>query len=539
MPAYFQNFSITTKLQIAVFIFLSIILSGVIFTLQNHNRENSMRMIIDKGITITQNTLNSLNMMMLTGTISDIDNRKLFYEKTASDGEVKEFYAFRTETLIKDYGKGLESEQIRDALDKKSVETKELVTYIDDKKNKTLRVTMPFIASSNYKGTNCLTCHNVAEQTVLGGATVTIDIAEELDKIDKQSLYMWIGMIFLQIGIQLIVYFGMKVLIGSQVEYIINNLSSMKGDFSKRISIKFNDEIGLISKYINEFIEDSANFIRDTKHAVLTNKDVANRINEMTILEKNEIAKGCNLLNHMMSNAIKIEAIMKESNIINYESVDRINEADNSLCDAQEKIEVMIIDIENNVQLGLHTVEQIGQLNQAIMDVKQILNVISDIAEQTNLLALNAAIEAARAGEHGRGFAVVADEVRKLAERTKKSLTESDATFRVLSQNAVEAVETIKEQSTSLNTLNENSDMVKSMISDVAAKLQVTKQSTNVLLDKNSKICLDITTINENTANVQCVAEGSSKTIDELIYLADSLTKDAQILSEKIERFNV
>ena len=539
MLNYFQNFNITTKLQISIFIFLSIMLGSTIFWLQERNRENSMLMVVDKGVTISQNTINSLNMMMLTGSIADISNRELFYEKTASQESIKEFYAFRTDLLNKDYGEGLDSEKIRDKFDKKSIETKELVTYIDDSNNKTLRVTMPFIASSNYKGTNCLTCHDVEEGSVLGGATVTIDIAHELDRIEKETLFMWIGMIILQIGIQLVVYFGMKVLVGSQVENIIHELSSMKGDFSKRLSIKFNDEIGLISKYVNEFIEDSASFIRDTKNAVITNQEVANRINEMTILEKNEIAKGCSLLNHMMSNAIKIEMIMKESNVINYESVDRINEADGSLCDARKKIEVMIVDIEHNVQLGFDTVEQISQLNIAIADVQHILTVIADIAEQTNLLALNAAIEAARAGEHGRGFAVVADEVRKLAERTQKSLTESDATFRVLSQNAVEAVEKIKEQSSSLSELNENSDLVKLMISDVAKKLQITKESTNILLEKNSKICEDVTTINENTADVQCVAEGSSKTIDELIELADSLSRDAQILSQKITRFNV
>ncbi|MFA6192613.1 MAG: methyl-accepting chemotaxis protein [Sulfurimonas sp.] len=539
MPKYFQNLSISTKLQIAIFVILSVMLSSVIFWLQDKNRNNLIEIIEGKGVAIAQSTINGLNMMMLTGAISDVENRKLFYEKTASTDEVKGFYAFRTSHLTPDYGEGLETEHLRDALDKKSIETKTIVTDFDENINKTLRVTMPFIASSNYKGTNCLTCHNVPEGTVLGGATVYIDILPEIEKIKSQTLFMWIGVITLQLVIQLAVYFGMKLLVGSQVERIVNELSSMKGDFSKRLTIKYNDEIGLIAKYINEFIENSASFIRDTKHAVATNKDVALRINKMTVSQKNEISKGCNLLRDMMNNSAKIENIMKESNQINNESVNRINEADSSLSNARDKIESMISGIKKNVERGGETVEQISNLNHTIGDVQHILTIVSDIAQQTNLLALNAAIEAARAGEHGRGFAVVADEVRKLAEKTQKSLTESDSTFKVLSQTAVEAVESIKEQSNSLNELNEHSDEVKSLITEAAKKLQTTKEYTNILLEKNSKICFDIEDINESTSNVQCVVEGSSKTIDELMDLANSLSKDAQILSEKIDRFNV
>jgi len=265
--------------------------------------------------------------------------------------------------------------------------------------------------------------------------------------------------------------------------YLIRQLAKGKGDLSQQLPVHNNDEISELRQSVNEFIKQLRNMIATIGIEVETLTKEADGVRQhgetlsaTADSQQIEAAQAATAMNEMAAN---VQEVARSTTA----AADAANRADTQAKEGTNVVTETKSSIDQLASQVEFTAEAIESLAKDAASIGLVLDVIKDIAEQTNLLALNAAIEAARAGEQGRGFAVVADEVRTLASRTQKSTLEIQEMIQRLqsgAKNAVSAMDKGREQAklgvdrvsdagTSLDTISNTVYLIHDMNSQIAA----------------------------------------------------------------------
>ncbi|WP_232428142.1 methyl-accepting chemotaxis protein [Photobacterium marinum] len=345
----------------------------------------------------------------------------------------------------------------------------------------------------------------------------------EVDKALTNAIFT--SLLMLAVGIVLVVailnFLYRPIL---SLKEMVTDLSQGNGDLTRRLPVTSDDDLGQISQGINVFIANLQTMMRDVSqasqhisHSVDELKKQTEVNHQVLIAHTSETDQVVAAVEEMSATASDVASNAAEASEFTHKTNSQVVESKDVVTQATTTVSQLVDEVEK-------TSDSITAIEKDTQEITNVLKVIGEIAEQTNLLALNAAIEAARAGEQGRGFAVVADEVRALAARTQESTGEIEQTLNNLRNGSNDAI-------TAMDTTKSTCEKSAETTSLVARDLDTISESVNHMNDLNTQIATaaeqqssvagEITqNMNEIRGIVSQLSQNEEATLNETLSLA-------------------
>ncbi|WP_139533073.1 methyl-accepting chemotaxis protein TlpB [Helicobacter pylori] len=367
-------------------------------------------------------------------------------------------------------------------------------------------------------------------------------IKEGVNKVFNENttrLFLWILTATIALVVLALIYAKLRIV--KRIDELVLKINAFShGDKDLRVKIDLgdrNDEISQVGRGVNLFVENARLIMEEIKGISTSNKTSMDKLVQIAQETQKSMKDSSTTLNSVKNKATDIAGMMNISIEQSQGLRKRLIETQGLVKESKDAIG----DLFSQITESAHTEEELSskveQLSRNADDVKSILDIINDIADQTNLLALNAAIEAARAGEHGRGFAVVADEVRNLAGRTQKSLAEINSTIMVIVQeiNAVSSQMNLNSQK--MERLSDMSKSVQETYEKMSSNLSSVVSDSNQSMDDYAKSGHQIEAMVSDFAEVEKVASKTLADSSNILNIATHVSGTTMNLDKQVNLF--
>ncbi|PFG45517.1 methyl-accepting chemotaxis sensory transducer with Cache sensor [Vibrio sp. ES.051] len=346
-----------------------------------------------------------------------------------------------------------------------------------------------------------------------------------------------IGLVITSILTSIVVSKGIQPL--QHVAASLKDVAAGGGDLTARLKVESKDEVGEVAAAFNEFMDKLHPLMQDIHRSATTVQSVSQNLDTQTSQASGQMQDHCLETDKVVTAVTQMSMTAKEVASNTNATAQAIEDANSQVTEAQREVDQAIEGITELVTEIDSTSDAIAELSQQTEQITKVLDVIGEIAEQTNLLALNAAIEAARAGEQGRGFAVVADEVRSLASRTQNSTHEIGDMLKQLQSGVSRAVSTMSvSQERGVKTAQESA-LIQQSLSGVHHSIGTIRNmgiQTASAAEEQSAVAEDI---NQNLVAIQQIVTNINETLQHAETISNQLSQSGSEIHGLVGNFKL